>query len=312
MNRSFFSTCISGLCTLCITFAFSTISHSQEYFQYFDGADTTWNSIFIDIDSSSAWQIGPPQKIIFNTAASQPNVIVTDTILGYPANDTSSFSFAINSEFSGWGIFALQWTQKLDFHYEHDGGYISYSVDEGENWSNAFDDPYVYNFYGYDEANTAYFPNDELMFTGTDTTWRDIWLCFEVPWMNEADSIYFRFNMLSDSTNTPSAPKEGWMIDNLMAHESITHTVGETVQTEYIKAYPTLTLGRVYIDTRKTYGYHIIEHLDLLDRNGRLVQAFGRRPIKTFIDIDRHPPGIYYLRVQTNLDSEVIPIILQR
>ena len=58
-------------------------STAQFYTQYFDGADTTvWNSILIDIDhdSSNVWQIGTPQKNIFDSAATQPNAIVTDTI----------------------------------------------------------------------------------------------------------------------------------------------------------------------------------------------------------------------------------------
>ena len=48
----------------------------------------------IEIDTSNAgniWQIGQPDKAIFDSAFSAPNAIVTDTVNYYPINDSSSF-----------------------------------------------------------------------------------------------------------------------------------------------------------------------------------------------------------------------------
>jgi len=69
-------------------------SYSQQYSnQYFDGADTSYyNSIIIEIDATDTlWQIGAPQKTIFESASTQPNVIVTDILDFSPTNDTSNF-----------------------------------------------------------------------------------------------------------------------------------------------------------------------------------------------------------------------------
>src|ERR1041384_4098256 len=66
--------------------------------QYFDGADTSaTNSIIIMLDTSSTniWQIGRPQKIIFDSAATFPNALVTDTINNYPDSNVSRFTFKI-------------------------------------------------------------------------------------------------------------------------------------------------------------------------------------------------------------------------
>ena len=124
-------------------------STAQFYTQYFDGADTSiYNAILIDIvpDSSNVWQIGTPQKSVFDSAATLPNAIVTDTINFYPSHDTSSFIAKVYLNGNNWGIFALQWKQKLDMDTSFDGGIIEYSIDTGNTWINVFNNPYVYNF----------------------------------------------------------------------------------------------------------------------------------------------------------------------
>ncbi|MGI8893309.1 MAG: hypothetical protein ACR2GN_07585 [Bacteroidia bacterium] len=129
---------------LLLTLAFTLISYlsiGQMWQQYFDGADTIYDpnvspsSIYIEIDtnSSNIWQIGAPQKNIFDSAATAPNVIVTDTINYYPVNNSSSFQFSI-VPWVPWGILAIQWKQKLDFDAGLDGGIIEFSVDSGTTW----------------------------------------------------------------------------------------------------------------------------------------------------------------------------------
>ena len=83
--------------TLSIT---SIISYCQDYVQFFDGADTSYNnSIIIKVDTATEniWQIGEPQKVIFDAPSTTPNSIVTDTINNSPINNVSSFTFGVNS-----------------------------------------------------------------------------------------------------------------------------------------------------------------------------------------------------------------------
>lgn len=49
----------------------------------------------------NCWQIGHPQKTIFNTAYSPVNVMITDTVNAYPANDTSSLLLLILQVMAG-------------------------------------------------------------------------------------------------------------------------------------------------------------------------------------------------------------------
>lgn len=286
--------------------------HGQFFSQYFDGADTIpGNAIFIQMDTSSSnvWQIGPPQKIIFNSAATVPNVIVTDTLKSYPHNNVSRFSFGLNTDFWEWGIFALQWMQKLDMDSDYDGGIVEVSVDTGNTWQNVFNNPFVYNLFGFLPANKDTLQNGEYAFSGTDTTWRDMWLCFDGSWLSQTDSILFRFTLKSDSADNE---KEGWMIDNLMAHITFVHTIDKEEQEEYLSVLPNPTRGNVEIQARKTNGFHLIEHMELLDAAGKVVQRFGPSPTRFSLDIGHHPSGIYFLRITTNLRKETVKLILQR
>ncbi len=289
------------------------LAHSQSYHQYFDGADTlVSNSILIDMDTSASnvWQIGTPQKVIFNRAATLPNAIVTDTVNFYPTDNTSRFRIRIYNDWGGWGIFALQWMQKLDMDAAFDGGVVEFSMDSGNTWQNAFNNPYVYNFYGFDPVNEGMLMNGDYAFTGTDSTWKNIWLCFDMSWMSVfPDTIHFRFTFTSDSVDNN---KEGWLIDNMMAGITWIHTVSETEQKEYMKVTPNPTTGKVNITAKKRDAFHIIEKIELVNVEGKVVQQWGISPTRFYVDISQHPEGIYFLRIKTNITSETFKVVLER
>lgn len=296
----FFTTCLS------------TGLWGQSRQQYFDGADTSvWNSIFIEIgpDTGNSWQIGPPQKTIFDTASTPPNVMVTDTVNPYPKEDSSWFQAIFPVSFLE-GVKAIQWKQKLDYEYGIDGGMIEFAFANDSVWQNAFDNPNVYNFYGFDSVNVDTLPNGELGFTGTDSSWKDIWLCFEYSWIvSNYDTFLVRFTSVSDTDNTQ---QEGWMIDNMMAHLTLVHTIPEIEQEVYMKVFPSPSNGRVYIETRKLDEFHIIEHIEVIDIEGRTVEQYTNRPTKTFLDLGHLPNGMYVLNVRTNVQTETFKIVLQK
>lgn len=290
-------------------------SSAQFYTQYFDGADTSvWNSIRIDIDTASqnVWQIGTPQKTIFDSAATQPYAIVTDTINFYPTNDTSRFIAKVWMNFGAWGIFALQWKQKLDLDQGFDGGIIEYSTDTGNTWVNVFNNPYVYNFYGFQPSNKDTLVGGEYAFSGTDSTWKDIWLCFDMSWLQQFqpnDTLLFRFTMLSDSINNN---KEGWLIDNMLAHITIIHTVKETEQENYLNVYPNPANNIVNIQAQKIMDFHIVEVMELVDPLGRVVDKWTNIPTKFWFDTNKYNDGLYFLKIKTNLKSETFPLVINK
>lgn len=291
---------------------FTNLTSAQFYQQYFDGADTSADySILIDFgsDTNNIWQVGPPQKIIFHSPATAPNVLVTDTVNYYPINDTSSFTYMLVNPIWSWGIFALQWIQKIDYVHDFDGGIIEYTIDNGTTWENVFHNPYVYSFYGFDTLNVDTLGGTNYAFSGTDTSWRNVWLCFDMSFLTMFDTIYFRFTSVSDSMDTN---KEGWMIDNMMAQLTWVHTVKSEKSMDYIKVYPTPTTGIVNIDIEKQQGFHIIENMELTDIQGRVVRKYGVSPTKFYIDIGDLTDGIYFLQIKTNIKSTTIPITLNK
>ncbi len=305
--------------SLLALFFLPLLASSQVLYQYFDGDNPIPNHILeIILDSTDAnniWQIGPPQKVVFDSASTVPNVLITDTINTYPINDTSRFQLGLTTDFEqqlNWGIFALQWNQKLDMDSLKDGGIIEFSIDSGNTWASVFDNPYVYNFYGYEFGNVDTIGTGSLAFTGTDSTWRNIWLCYEADWLVDnynMGSLKVRFTFISDSVETG---QDGWMIDNMMANITLIHTIGEKDQKNYLEVYPNPTSDRINISARKMQEFHITEKLELFNEMGQLVKSYARVPTKFFINVRDLPAGKYYLRVQTNMETQTFPIIVQR
>lgn len=297
------------LLTLTTLILAGKILAQQELFQYFEGADTnSLEAVLIVKDSNSCWQIGKPQKTVFTSAFSPDNVIVTDTVNSYPLNDTCSFIADVHNNWGNGGILAFQWMQKLDLDSAADWGMIEFSIDNGVTWENAFDNPVVYNFYGYDPSNVHYMPNGGAAFTGTDTTWKNVWLCFDLSWMPPG-LIQFRYTLISDSVETN---QDGWMIDNMWAAFTWVHTLNELEPDQYMRVSPNPTKGKVDIVTAKVEGYHIIEEMVLTDEHGREIRKWQHIPTKYFIDLSGQIPGVYFLRVKTNIKEETFRIILEK
>lgn len=284
----------------------------QYLYQYFDGNDTGASAIEYYLDTNTrpnTWQVGQPQKPLFDSAVTYPNVMITDTLNYIPNSDTSSFIISVPNLWAPGGILALQWMQKLDLDSTCDAGLIEYSIDNGQTWENAFFNPYVYSFYGFDWQNVDTLSNGEIGFAGLDTNWRNIWLCFDLSWMNFYDTALFRYTLVTDSVDNQN---EGWMIDNMMASLTFIHTVSESEAEKYMEVSPNPTTGRINISTSKVNQYHLIEKMELIDAESRVVQVWRRSPTKFFIDIGHHPAGLYYLKIETNLRTETFKVILER
>ena len=304
------------ICTLLILLLFiSNYAGAQHYFtQYFDGADTLFKrsiNIAIEKNSSNIWQIGRPKKIIFDTAATKPNVLVTDTVKKYPKNNTSRFLAKILIQTpTTYGILAVQWKQKLNMTPDHDGGIIEYTLDKGKTWINVFNNPVVQNFYGFDKANVDTLKSGEYAFSGTDSTWRNVWLCFSMSWLskfNYNDTIQIRFTFKSDGDG---GNKEGWMIDNMMSHVTHIHTIMKQKPDNYLTVYPNPAKGVVHIEAEERMEYHLIERMELVDPLGRIIEAWNDIPTKFWFETTNYQNGLYFLKVKTNIKSEAIPLII--
>lgn len=286
-------------------------ANAQTKYQYFDGADTVFNNsvnVFIPVDTTNIWHIGIPQKAIFNSASTVPNAILTDSTKFYPINNLSSFYVNILNDWFPWGIIALQWKQKLDMDLGNDGGIVEFSIDNGNSWQNAFNNPYVYNFYGFNNPNHVVLPNGEDAFSGMDTLWKDIWLCFDLSWMSQfPDTIRIKYSFISDSINNN---REGWMMDNFISHITFIHTVNENETPRYLNVYPNPVKDIVFIEAKKIMEFHIIESMQLYSLEGKLIDSWKNIPTKFWFDTSKYANGQYILDIKTNLQSESLPITI--
>jgi hypothetical protein len=103
-----------------------------------------WFYIYRDTvaNPNCVWQIGRPQKPVFDSARSYPNAVVTDTLQTYPTNDTSSFILAQGGLY-GWGYpsyAGITGWYKVNSDSLTDYGMIEVSVDSGATWINILTD----------------------------------------------------------------------------------------------------------------------------------------------------------------------------
>ncbi len=308
---------LNKLITALLIFTSTNLYSQFQKQQYFDGADTIYNSqqwpnsikIILDTSSTNIWQIGKPQKAIFDSAATLPNVLITDTINYYPNNNISRFYFGFKTSSFNPFVRTLKWKQKLDLDTTFDGAIVEYSTDSGSTWVNIINNPNIYNFYGFDPINKDTLISGEYCFSGKDSNWKEIWLCFNPSWLTLTDSIAFRYTLKTDSINNN---KEGWMVDNFRLEYTFMHTAKIVAQKNYLHIYPNPTSDFLNIEAERIFGFHIIENMKLYDINGRVLEEWKMIPTKFFIDIKKYTVGNYYLKIKTNKKTQTIPFSIKR
>ena len=302
------------LICLIITLGLNISLVSQEWRQYFDGNDTlAYSTLDISIPeyAENEWEIGAPNKSEFDSAATLPNAIVTNLNQAYSPNRVSEFIISIgNHNGLNYGIFALQWMQKLHINpNEEDLATIEYSTDNGSSWYSAFDSPYVYNFYGFNSENVGENANKEKGFVGSDLEWKNVWLCFDFSWQQQAsDTFLVKFSLKTGEGNTEY---NGWMMDNFYSHITFIHTVQEKSKKDYISVSPNPASDRIFIEAKKLREYHLIEELELINEVGQQVRKWENVPTKFWVDVSDIKSGNYLLKVKTNKRVDNFPIIIQ-
>jgi hypothetical protein len=272
---------------------------SQYYMQYFEGNTNNLTITFVPV-SGNLWTIGKPNKTLFNKAATTPNAIFTDTTGTIPKNNVSTFTFSYSNDYFGSPFpEAVRWKQKLDMRKKGSAGIIEYSHDSGKTWFNPFN---LSRFYGFQPTNKDTLAGNIFCFSGRDTTWRDIWLCFHNKTPNN-DTTIIRFTYKSD---TVASTEEGWMMDNFTIQRTIFHPVNEYSNSKAMTVYPTKTSGIVNVELKNPEKK--MSDLNLLDMNGKLLQKYGPNSSKVVLDISEYPPGIYYVEIRSDKKQEFFKV----
>jgi hypothetical protein len=271
---------------------------------YFNTPDST-----VKIDTSisgNIWQIGKPDKPIFDSAFDPPNAMVTDTILYYAPNNFSAFTIKVYDP--SWGLYSgdeyfVNFWHKFDTDSLKDGGYIEISYDNGSTWTNIVNaggwDPYFYYQYGFPNPTIA---NGNAAFTGRSNGWQHATLvgCDEFDGPN---SIYFRFVFSSDSIQTN---KEGWMIGHMFLSLGCSMCLGihEPGKDALISMFPNPATDNLTIET-PTHST-----IQILNIQGQLIKSLAASGAKTNVDhvgwsswvgnVWSIPAGVYIVQVRTD------------
>jgi len=249
----------------------------------------------VDTASNNNWEIGQPNKAIFQSALSIPNAIVTKLDTSYSINDTSSFTIRHIADF-GLNDLGMMWisaSYKINSDTLTDYGTIEFSPDNGISWINFLTDTV------YAQQGIYYWINEKPVFSGNNSDWQmftiniqDYNHLFNITY---DDTVLFRFSFISDSIQTF---KDGWMLDDIDIedwHEGI-----------YEDNYK---LGNIITYPNPCSSESIIEFDNLLDHATLTVfNAFGQQ-VKQLNDIKGQriifnssnlPDGLYFIQLIEN------------
>lgn len=272
------------------------------------------NMLYIPDDSSNLWQVGKPQKTLFDTAYSPDMVIITDTVSNYPMGNHSWFQISVQGY--QYMSLILSFMHRIDSDSGRDGGYVEISTDSGNTWINLVWDtcnfstsspcPYYIlqeNFYAI--SDTLY--NGQPGFSGTSDGWvhsqfQWIWDFPVKPGRKDSvmsgmsDSIMFRFHFISDSIDNG---REGWMIDNIkISSVNLGFAVNNIRKNKIqLNVFPNPVSDHVLISFDNPR--QLFHSIYITNITGGVVRKMENvRSDRLQIDRDNLPAGIYLVTIQ--------------
>jgi hypothetical protein len=274
---------------------------------YFDNEDPPYEFIYIDSlnNPQNIWQIGVPEKDNISLPYTPYVSIVTDTMLPYPTNDTSSFIVAV-CHYSQYGFMPTftvsNW--ELDYYIDSDSlndyGMIEISIDQGNTWW---------------ELLSAGWPHGDTIFTGNlgrqgtlkfDPTFVpypdfenhmiDISNSFTTP----IDTMWIKFTFISDGN---PEEKMGWVIESLTSSQGLYSSV-EDIRANSFAVHtfpnPANNILNLQIEKEDLDDYDI----RFFNTTGKLIyQTSIQNDYQKEIDVSSFPKGIYHY-VVTKLDDQ--------
>lgn len=284
------------------------------FFQTFESPNDTFNDKFI-IDTvnypNNVWQIGKPQKTVFDSAYSYPNAIVTDTLNPYPVNDTSVFMIKVVSHYSSgsssWFVFVgLQFNYQLDL----DSGEIAkieILTDSGTHWVNVLDEDTTYDIqFGHAKPDFSKSTNGWQLVNIYFDDWAERGQNYPHQiWSQQNDTTYIRFTFISDSIQTN---KDGWILDNIFIN-NLTRSIETVTNNSLISIYPNPAGDYIYIMTN--YNYYSKPEVVIYNLQGQEVYATKELPKSGYLHVNL-PAGMYTLVYSTGTERAVKQLVIRK
>jgi hypothetical protein len=277
---------------------------SYGQFQYIIDFDSPWsenNHIIIDTISNpnNLWQIGVPNKPVFDSAYSITHALVTDTLNSYPINDTSSFilKHIRQGELGGNESLQLNFWFKMNTDSLSDYGKVEASIDNGITWVNLMTEDTTYYLQWIE-------PKPVL--TGNSNGWQHFalelnMLTYELGY---SDTLLYRFTFISDSIQTN---KDGWMIDDFLLADWW-EGIEDNNSKESLLMYPNPTSGIIYINEE---NFARDNHISIINNIGQVVFETTLNE-KQNLDIRSLQNGVYVIIYEVEGNRQTDKIILSK
>jgi len=222
------------------------------------------NINLIYLDNLGIWEIGEPDKAIFNSSYQGANSIVTDLDSCYAVNDTSVFYAVLKSPIEGIGIpqhfgsylpFSLNFKHRFITDSVSDFGSIEMSLDNGITWYDILSNDYNANYFAL--FNSHFFEGtgetqfDSLKIFGNSNGWvhstfaKNILSLILDDNIKNPDSLIVKFSFISDSYDG----NEGWQIDNICLSLVPVNSISENPFSNSLTVYPNPSNGTFLIPT---------------------------------------------------------------
>lgn len=291
--------CLLLLCLLQSNFLLAQWAWQSNNFEDNNNLD-----IVISEGAEEIWQIGPPDKVLFDAAHTVPNAIVTQLSTAYPNNAEASFELEVEGYVvDEWFPFIqIEWYQQIDVEEGGDGGTIEASYDGGETWHNIFDSP-VFRPLVVGAHLPGELHNGHQGFTGT-LGWQWVAVCWgsyqgEVP--ENVESVKMRFTFISDDNQTF---QEGWMMDGFTVPNAFVIGSIEDFGNRSLSLFPNPVSNELFVSNGMDSPDQ--NTLEIFDFSGRLVlkQEFWMSEMYSIpVDVSDLAPG-KYLAILTNSDRQ--------
>ena len=245
----------------------------------FEDRDTADYFHFGVMANTNIWQIGEPNKQVFNSSFSPSLALVTDTLATYPPNNRSFFEFVISTD----DYTEISFWHKLNTDTLVDGGTVGVSLDGGFTWTNIVYDHQFTLLNFYDSTSTVSSNNNSPGFTGNSGWIKSLIKGYALNF------VRFRFTFTSDNIDNG---KDGWMIDNF-DFACFGTGINESSYSKDVIVFPNPTVDRFHIKLEKNRS---LKNVLVKNGSGKLMAIFKTE----YVDISELPAGVYLLEIFTD------------
>lgn len=257
--------------------------------------DMVCQELFIDTVSNpdNIWEVGVPDKTVFDIAHSNTQALITDLNDPYPVNDTSYLLFEYTSD----GGYEYSHTAYISGYYWvnsdslNDYGTMEISLDQGDTWIDMLDDT-TYN------SGIYWYENKKPVLTGNSGGWKffrySSTYLSQYFTVNSGDTVLYRFGFVSDGQ---SDTLDGLMYDSFQVEDYVENLPQHSIGQFQSKVYPNPVVKEVSISFSNPRAQE--SSCVIVDAYGRIVREPKMTSTEHFhFDLQDMESGIYYYRIQ--------------